>query len=173
MKQYNKYFLGKVFDQIKDLKYLPPLDFAKKQKEKIEICSCPLCKKKEYVVVGKFDINQVIHYWVDKYGFNPISDIYKNEILEKRYCENCGLFFYNYHIPDSDEMYGEMSQRSNYYPRFRDEYGMATEIIEELRPNSLFEIGCGSGEFIERIKNIVPITVGSEYNPDARNRCKK
>lgn len=173
MKAYNKYFLGKIVDKIEDLKYLPPLDFAKKQKKKIQICACPLCNKLEYVVVGKFKIDLLIHFWVNKYGFNPISDIYKNETLEKRYCENCGLYFYNYHISDNEEMYNELSLNSNYYPRFRDEYGMATEIIEETRPKSLFEIGCGNGEFLERIKNIVPKTIGSEYNPDARNFCEK
>lgn len=173
MKSHNKYFLGKRVEEIKEPKYLPPLSFAQKQKEKIEVHACPLCQKEEYVVVGKFFLDHIIHYWVDRYGFNPISDAYRGDVLEKRYCENCGLFFYNYHLPDNDEMYEEMSKRSNYYPMFRPEYGMATEIIEQLRPDSVFEIGCGSGEFLERIKHIVPEAIGSEYNPEARKRCEQ
>lgn len=173
MKLYNKNFLGEKWEtkQI-GKKYLKPLDYVKKITKKELVCQCPLCGKNEYVVIGKFPIDMIIEYWVNNYRFNPIADVYRGEVLEKRYCENCGLYYYNYHLPDSEQMYNELSNRSNYYPLFREEYGVATEIIENLRPKSLLEIGAGNGGFLERIQHIVPKAVGSEYNPHAVKICQ-
>lgn len=173
MQSYNKYFLDNIFDAEKsNLKYLPPLKYLKNTQVQ-EHFSCPLCNKTKYVVVGKIDVDLLISYWVEKFGFNPIADVYRHKMLEKRYCENCGLYYYNYHFPDSDEMYDLISERSNYYPNFREEFGMATEIIEKSKPKSLLEIGCGDGSFLQRIQHIVPNAVGSEYNPHAVKLCQE
>lgn len=173
MKAYNLNFLGRIHENKNiDYKYISPMNAIKGIKEKDEINSCPMCGDNHYIVVGNFQIKSIIDMWVNNYGFNPIADIYKDEILEKRYCSNCGLFFYNYHLPDTKEMYNELSNKISYYPEFRPEYGIATEIIEELKPESLLEIGCGNGSFLKRIEHLIPNVLGSEYNPDALNICK-
>lgn len=173
MQSYNKYFLGNKFKEAENnLKYLPPLKYLKNCKLE-EHFACPLCKKSKYLTIGNIDVDLLISYWVERYGFNPIADDYKHKVLEKRYCENCGLYFYNYHFPDSDEMYNLMSEKSNYYPNFRQVFGIATEIIEKFKPKSLLEIGCGDGSFLQRIQHLVPNAVGSEYNPHAIKLCQE
>ena len=174
MQSYNLNYLGRIHEsKNSNLKYLTPIDPVKSIVEKEFVYKCPLCGKEEYVVVGKIPINVIIDYWVNNYDFNPIADVYRNEVLEKRYCENCGLYFYNYHLPDFEQMYHELSTRISYYPSFRQEYGIATEIIEYLKPNSLLEIGAGEGSFLERVEHIVPITLGSEYNLQALDVCAR
>ena len=173
MKSYNKNYLGRIHEnKNQELKYMTPLDEVKDIKELEEVDVCPMCGKKHYVVVGNIPINVIIDYWVNSYGFNPIADIYRNKILEKRCCSNCGLYFYNYHLSDCERMYKELTLRSSYYPSFRQEYGIATEFIEDSKPKSLIEIGSGNGAFLKRIENIIPQVTGSEYNKEAFMICK-
>lgn len=173
MKAYNMNYLGRIHEnKNQELKYLPPLSDVERIVEKETINCCPLCGEKKYIVVGKIPINVIIDNWVNSYGINPISNIYKNSILEKRYCTNCGLYFYNYHLPDFEKMYNELSTKVSYYPSYRPEYGIATECIENIKPNSLLEIGCGDGSFLERINGLVENTIGSEYNIEAQKICK-
>lgn len=173
MKPYNSHFLG--FDFInKDAgkNYIPPLEYAQQVTQIEEIHQCPLCGSGKYIVIGKFQIDMLVDQWVERYGFNPIPDVYKGKILEKRRCCECDLSYYNYHLPDDEDLYKRLA-KTHYYPTFRSEYGVATEILQKLQPQSLLEIGCGNGAFLERIQHMVPMVMGSEYNTDAANECKK
>lgn len=173
MDTYNFSFLGPVFETNQTNKYQTPLKYAKEIKQKEEICNCPLCGEKRYLVVGKFKIDLLINNWIERKGINPIADVYRGESLEKRRCKNCGLVFYNYHLPDSEELYQALESQTIYYPAFRMEYGKATEIIESIKPYNLIEIGAGDGSFLGRIQHIVPRVVGSEYNSHAAQVCRE
>jgi len=173
MKEYNKFYLGETFTKKEKYKYKAPIKSVREIKEINENFCCPLCKKKKYIVVGDWSIDRLISMWVNKYGFNPIADVYRGKTLEKRYCEHCGLYFYNYQMVDTSEMYSKLSKSTDYYPNFREEFGIATEIIEKQKPKSLLEIGCGYGNFLNRINHLVSKVIGSEYNPHAVEVCKK
>ena len=168
MKPYNDFFLGRqIGSEDDECRYIAPLDYAKSIVQKECLSKCPLCGADNYIVVGVFEIDKVIDSWVRKYGVNPIADIYRHDRLEKRRCQNCGLYFYNRRLPDAEELYRALGGCGGYYPPFRTVHGIATEVIESVRPKSLLEIGCGTGGFLSRVKNIVPRVRGSEYNSDA------
>ena len=63
--------------------------------------------------------------------------------------------------------------KTHYYPTFRSEYGVATEILQELKPQTLLEIGCGNGAFLDRIQHMIPMVMGSEYNTAAAEECQQ
>jgi|GEM_PF-3102542 len=174
MKTYNRQFLGLQFPSTQKFKYQPPLKYTHTTKAKEEIHECPLCGEDNYVTIGRFQIDLMIDMWITRKGFNPIADIYRGDNLLKRVCKNCGIYFYNYRLRDSEEFYQNLSCKSlsNYHPAFRCEYGMATEIIEQIKPKSLFEIGSGDGQFLKRIQHIVPRIIGSEYNTSAANKAR-
>lgn len=115
----------------------------------------------------RFDI------WVERANFNPIADVYRHNYLEKRRCLNCGLYFYNYHLADSNSLYENIMKAMPYYTQFRWEYGVASEYLDKLSPNSLIEIGAGTGTFLERIRYMIPKVVASEYNQDAAKICQQ
>ena len=173
MKPYNSHFLG--FDFInKDAgkNYMPPLEYAQHVTQIEEIHQCPLCGSQRYIVIGKFQIDALVDQWVERYGFNPIPDVYKGKILEKRRCCECDLSYYNYHLHDDEDLYKRLA-KTHYYPTFRSEYGVATEILQELKLQTLLEIGCGNGAFLDRIQHMIPMVMGSEYNTDAAKECQQ
>ncbi len=137
-----------------------------------EIKRCPLCNSKNYKEVKSIYINDLIDMWVSKRGFNPISIIYNNKVLIKRKCDNCGLYYYNYHISDSKKLYENLEKVDGYYPVFRPTYKIALEIIKKINPKDLMEIGSGNGSFLEYINNFVPNVIGNEYNKNAVKLCQ-
>ncbi len=172
MKAYNKNFLGFIFqDPHAGCRYLHPLSYTHQIGAPQELTCCPLCGDRHYVQVGAFQIDALIDGWVTRCGFNPIADVYRHKILEKRRCQTCDLSYYNYHLPDAPELYQHLASTGQYYPSFRPEYGIVTEMIEKDRPKSLMEIGCGDGAFLTRIQHLVPHVMGSEYNPHAAQIC--
>lgn len=173
MNTYNKFFISDFVNCKKETKYIKPLSYASKITEKEKIDCCPLCGSKAYVKIAEFSFNSIIANWIEIFKINPIPEVYIGETLERRYCEECGLYYYNFHLNDSDQLYEELSKHPNYYPKFRSTYGYATEFIEKIKPNSLLEIGSGCGQFLERINCIVPNTVGSEYNSKAVCYCRE
>lgn len=160
MQPYNAHFLGNVF-----------FNPAPGSHDIPELTSCPLCGCRQYMVIGRFEINDLIQTWLDKHHFNPIDDAFRNHVLEKRKCAHCDLSYYNYHLADSPEMYAKLAM-DDYYPSFRPEYGVASEIIQSTKPHSLLEIGCGNGAFLNRIAHLVPLCMGSEYNAEAAETCR-
>lgn len=144
-----------------------------KSVDKIKITNCPLCKSNDYKKINDIKIDDLIKKWNKRWKFNPISNIYIGENLEKRKCSQCGIFYYNYHLSDSKEMYEQMEKIEGYYPTFRQTYKIAYDIINEIKPQNLLEIGSGNGSFLEYIKDIVPTIVGSEYNDLAVEICNK
>lgn len=166
------------FHNNNDFMYLPPSDPSiQKITEKEKVCSCPLChgdgKPERFITIGKFAIDEMIDEWVKRAKFNPIADVYRHSFLEERRCLNCGLHFYNYHLPDSALFYEKLMDNIDYYTQFRWEYGSAAKIIGKLKPKSLLDIGAGHGAFLERIRYMVPHIVASEYNQKAEQVCRE
>lgn len=172
MNNFYQTYLGPHFFGKQKYKYKKPYSNLRNITSKEEICDCPLCHSKNFMMIGKFSIDAIIDTWVKHINFNPIADIYRHSYLEKRRCLNCGLYFYNYHLPDSELLYETLeNQPKGYYTQFRAEYGSASEYIDKLKPKSLIELGAGTGNFIDRIKNMVPEILASEYNKEAIKIC--
>jgi 2-polyprenyl-3-methyl-5-hydroxy-6-metoxy-1,4-benzoquinol methylase len=171
MKLNKSFYIGKhFFDKNTNHKFKPSFNHEENIQE---VNSCPLCGSKNHTMVGKFEINALIDTWITRYKFNPIPDIYRDKILEKKHCAVCGLYFYNYHLKDSEKLYEKLMNVPRYYTYFRGEYGTAAEIIKNLQPNSVLEIGSGNGGFLERIQNLVPKVTGCEYNKKAAKLCSE
>jgi SAM-dependent methyltransferase len=142
---------------------------------------CPLCGCARRDVLSDFNdaflnipVGKLNKMWVSKHGFNPIAKIYHEEVLLKRTCGNCGLGYYNFHLADNGEMYEKLNKKGNYYHDYRPSFDVARGVINEQKPQSVLEIGCGNGAFLEFIRGTAPHIVGNEYNKDiARKNIEK
>lgn len=138
----------------------------------IKVEYCPLCGSTHYITVQKYSIQSLIDRWINQYAFVPFADCYKDKRLERRICTTCGMNFYNYTIPDTAEFYKKLGTLHNLYAENKWDYDEACKIIQKYKPQSLIDIGCGYGYFIEKIKSAVSSTAGSEFNPAAISVCK-
>ena len=80
--------------------------------------------------------------------------------------------YYNYTIPDTAEFYQILGTLHDLYAKNKWDYTEAAQIVQKYKPKSLMDIGCGYGYFLDKIKNAVDNTAGSEFNPAAINVCK-
>ena len=152
---------------VKEIRYLSNLN-----NKPIVIEHCPLCGSKHYIVAKDYSINSLIERWIKQYSFVPFAKCYENKILERRVCLNCHMNYYNFEVPDTAEFYNKLGTLHNLYSKDKWDYDEALKIVEEYKPKSLMDIGCGYGYFIEKIQNAVEHVVGSEFNPAAIDICK-
>lgn len=136
-----------------------------------EMSCCPLCHAKEFLVTGRMDINYLIDAWTKKRKFNPIPTVYINKKLEQRLCKNCELTYYNFVLKDSTKLY-DLLAKQNYYPAFRPEFAFVIDFLKQKNINSLLEVGCGGGGFLDKIQHYVGYALGSEYSDTAIRICK-
>ena len=140
----------------------------------IDIKECPFCGSKEYFLLKEFSINSLKERWEKEFNIIPYDECYENKSLEKRECKNCHLQYYNYKIPDLPELYEHIYlSLAEPYTRYKWEYERSIELIKQFNPDSVLDIGCGYGYFIEKIHNAVANVMGIEFNPDALAVCQK
>ena len=135
--------------------------------------TCPLCDSEHFLLKNTYDINLLIERWKGKYAFIPIADCYKDKVLERRVCKNCGLNYYNYFLPDTNEFYQKLITLQSIYATNKFDYDEAINIVQQFRPETLLDIGCGYGYFLDKIKNYVKFVAGTEFNDTAIKVCKK
>jgi SAM-dependent methyltransferase len=124
------------------------------------------------MVVDNIDINKLCRAWIEQWKFNPIPKKYNGQTMQRRNCENCGIYYFSFYLPDSGKMYDKMNKDGKYYPQVRSTYQVAFDIIAKLNAKSLLEIGSGNGSFLKMAKEIVPNAVGNEYNTTAAAECR-
>lgn len=136
--------------------------------EPIYVSRCPLCGEEHYYFIKEYDINNLIQKWENQFSLNPISNCYRDKILQRRECSKCGLQYYNYGIPDTKEMYSHLySMHKTYYSKNKWEYDIALQFVKKYNPQAVMDIGCGAGYFLEKLINVVPDLLGQEFNPKA------
>lgn len=160
----------KVVDKSKDLECIN----ISEQTELDENTKCPYCSSSKIYPIRDYSMQALINEYINTYNFNPYSDIYNDLTLEKMHCSNCGLEFYNYKIPDSPLLYEKLLATGRYtYPKYKWEYNQAINLIVKYDLKRVLDIGCGEGNFLDKIKNLVDYSLGSEFNQTAISRCRE
>ncbi|MDR1207526.1 MAG: class I SAM-dependent methyltransferase [Rickettsiales bacterium] len=172
-------------------------EFNKKPYE--SIISCPLCATNPhrdpnyfYAPEQTWTVNGLMKRWQKERGFVPIPPVYQWSTLEKRECQNCGLFSYNLSLRDDypgfyEKLVGEEHQ---YYHPGRTEYDVFYNHIFDWMNSSavnwdaesdphFLEIGCGNGFLLEKLAGLkdkfplhAPKLVGSETNEICISNCR-
>jgi len=135
--------------------------------------SCPLCNSSKYFHIKDYKILELSYLWKFHYKFNPFENEKETQIISKFICHNCELLFYYPKIKWGGNFYKNLSKNNWYYEDNKWEFEIARNIIKKNQRNSLLEIGCGNGNFLKQIKDLVNIIQGTEINEDAIASCKK
>lgn len=96
-----------------------------------------------------------------------------NQKYELMRCQNCSLEFASPMVPGSSEYYNYLANQKGYYPSFRWEYQYVKDnFLSTSSFLSLLDIGCGSGVFLDYIKNLSYIvSQGIDLSPEAVSAC--
>jgi 2-polyprenyl-3-methyl-5-hydroxy-6-metoxy-1,4-benzoquinol methylase len=138
----------------------------------IEI-TCPLCNMDKAIIIKKFNLDALSNLWLDSYGFNPFPKNFSGRWLEKRQCISCKIHFFNPSFYGDASFYARMAKYPWYYEESKWEYDVASEIIAQILPENLLEIGCGDGFFLEKIKSLGCVVEGVDINREAVSVCQQ
>lgn len=118
---------------------------------------CPVCNSR----------GQLIRYLESKFILNQLELYYNKKVpndlgiidYEMRRCQKCSLEWANPLQGGSSSFYQWITGHSGYYPNKRWEWFIAIEQIKKkssISRDSLLEVGCGSGRFLELIAQQIP-----------------
>lgn len=135
---------------------------------------CPLCESNKISTIRRFSISNLQNEWVNYFGFDPFVNFsQQGEELTQHRCIVCDLEFYSPMYVGGSEFYEQLSQNSWYYEENKWEFD---EAMHRLSANenieTLLEIGCGTGFFLEKIANCYKVH-GIELNQKAVEICQK
>jgi 2-polyprenyl-3-methyl-5-hydroxy-6-metoxy-1,4-benzoquinol methylase len=132
---------------------------------------CPLCSSDKYIVVGRVNLSELKNGWLKSFGFDPFPDDYVHKVIEKKCCASCFLqYFYPPCYGDGD-FYSRLSGNAWYYEKDKWEYDVAVDVVLKVSPNSLLEIGCGNGFFLDKISSLAIDAEGIDINASAVATC--
>jgi 2-polyprenyl-3-methyl-5-hydroxy-6-metoxy-1,4-benzoquinol methylase len=121
-----------------------------------------------------YSLNQLLELWKPiTFSIRTIEEYQKQSYYTQMYtCPTCNLDIFLPQIIGTSSFYGELQSQEEvgYYEETKWEFSESLKDIKNSQ--SVLEIGCGSGNFLNRIKEIVPDSWGLEYNEDAI-KCAK
>lgn len=135
---------------------------------------CPLCNNEKYYIIKKYSIDNLKTLWNNQIGYDPFDDNYNEKVLYKRLCTKCKIHYYSPSYFGDDIFYENLSKiTSFYYEEDKWEFLEAIKILNNHSYQSLLEIGCGSGTFLEKVHNSIDDCYGIDINKNAINECSK
>jgi SAM-dependent methyltransferase len=131
---------------------------------------CPLCMSSNFIVVNSYDLTDLGQQWKSSFGFNPFLS---GGRMSRLRCAECDLIYYDPANFGDSNFYEELSKFLWYYEESKWEFDEAIKYILKLRPDSLLEIGCGKGVFLDKIRHVIKNAEGLDINRDALEICKQ
>lgn len=128
---------------------------------------CPCCGDKRHLMLRKFKVTDLAGLWLKHFGFDPFANGLTGEEISQFRCVSCSLIFHSPEIYGDEAFYERLSKHDWYYEDDKWEFDVALDLIEKFRPSSLLEVGCGSGEFLQKVVTGVERVMGVDINPAA------
>ena len=135
--------------------------------------ACPLCNQKKYLNLRQDDIKNLSKLWQQQFGFDAFSEVALGETINKLACFECGLIYYYPEFFGDATFYSKLSQHDWYYESDKWEFDRAVEIVQKIRPKSILEIGCGAGEFLQKVFSGVEYSLGLDFNETALTSARQ
>ena len=135
--------------------------------------ACPLCNQKKYLTLRQDKIKSLSKRWQQQFGFDAFSEVSLGETIDKLACIECGLIYFSPAFFGDATFYSKLSQHDWYYESDKWEFDRAVEIVQKIRPKSILEIGCGAGEFLQKIFSGVEYSLGLDFNETALTSARQ
>lgn len=135
--------------------------------------ACPLCAEVKYIRLRSDTIEDLSKRWLRQFGFDPFLGVSLGSTLDKRACIECGLIYFKPEFYGDASFYSRLSQSDWYYECDKWEFDRAIELVKTVRPKSILEVGCGAGEFLQKISSSVEYSLGIDINESALDLARK
>lgn len=129
--------------------------------------TCPLCEEQKYFTLRRDKVKDLSRQWQNNFGFNPLSNTSSDVEINKQACVECGLIYFSPSIFGDGEFYSRLSKNDWYYESDKWEFDVAVQVAAEYKPKSILEIGCGAGEFLQKVASGVDYSLGIDINESA------
>lgn len=133
--------------------------------------ACPLCKSSRSFLLRNYDVMHLREMWKVSFGFDPFKPDF-DLTLSKRQCAECHIIYFSPECFGDAEFYSKLSHEPFYYEENKWEFDVALQLITELRPSTLLEVGCGDGSFLEKVEGAVKHAEGVDINERAVQICQ-
>jgi 2-polyprenyl-3-methyl-5-hydroxy-6-metoxy-1,4-benzoquinol methylase len=115
--------------------------------------NCPVCgnSSEELYKAGR---NKILSSLNSFFGAAFSPSIIKTDYIIRK-CNSCTLEFADPLLPGDNEFYEALASHEGYYPHVREEYGIVSAEIAKTKGTNakILDIGCGSGDFLEMLRN--------------------
>lgn len=133
---------------------------------------CPLCNNKNVLNVRKYSKSNLAASWRKSFGFDPFAGRFNAEYVVKKKCISCDFLFYDPPFYGDADFYAKLSHNTWYYEVNKWEYDVALDSIIKFKPQSILEVGCGAGFFLEKLRDSGIEAEGLDINEVALNLCR-
>lgn len=127
----------------------------------------PLTGSEDVRFVNSIPAQQLINDWQTQFGIDITEEIKGvSQVISYRCNETGVLFFWPPSLEGSAQLYGQLQKKIDwYYSSGKWEHDFA---LQQLRSDDVvLEVGCGSGEFLERASQVVASVTGLEISETA------
>ena len=134
---------------------------------------CPLCGSDDVTLVKCVRSGQLVDEWSRGLSIDISSQLGGHKEIKLYECRESKLrFFKPNNIAGDGAFYDQLSTSNGYYMSWKWEHEIA---FQSLQPNeSVLEIGCGKGTFVERVKSkLGSHSEGIELNEAAAHQCRE
>lgn len=134
---------------------------------------CPLCLASETTAQVTFETAKLVPAWLEKFGINIQEELRGVLQFQLYRCAICSLsFFKPESLAGSPALYAALQNLEWYYMPRKWEHDIALLDIQDCKKG--MEIGCGSGDFLERVRDEKKIPFeGCEQNPSAVEAARR
>ena len=134
---------------------------------------CPLCNQKDYLTLRQDKLKNLSKQWQRQFGFDPFSEAFLGETIDKLACVECGLIYFSPAYFGDATFYSKLSQHEWYYESDKWEFDQAIALVQKFKPKSILEVGCGAGEFLQKISLGVNYYLGLDFNEAALTSARQ
>jgi 2-polyprenyl-3-methyl-5-hydroxy-6-metoxy-1,4-benzoquinol methylase len=123
-------------------------------------------------LIERIPSQRLITSWLSELSIDIRDELHSVPEIRKYRCNDTGLMFFTPpHAAGSEWLYQQLQMIPWYYQRDRWEYGIACRELRRCR--SIFEVGCGTGEFLKIARRDGHEVAGTELNSRAAAQARE
>lgn len=129
----------------------------------------PITNSRNVKLFERIPSNLIINKYKDDYNID-VKRFFKAEYVEVYKCLDTGfLFYYPYSLAGDEKLYEELQKHNGYYSTWNWEHQVVYDIIR--KDNKVLEVGCGIGNFLQKLEENNIECCGLELNNEAVKLC--
>jgi len=130
---------------------------------------CPICGSALGASGRKFSLEELLALWKPVVFSSATIEEHKrqSEYTQLYVCPVCNLGIYLPQIIGTSNFYVDLLKYENVYAYSKEKWEFGEAIKDASGCGSVIEIGCGPGNFLEKLKSVVENVYGTEYNEHA------